>query len=90
MLSDAGLSQDYWAELVDTTCYILNRSSTSVLVDNIPYEAWDGKNTSLSHLRVFGCDSFVHVPKEIRQKLDSKLEKCIFVRYKYGVKGYKL
>ena len=25
-----------------------------------------------------------------RSKLDSKLEKCIFIKYKDGVKGYKL
>jgi hypothetical protein len=23
-------------------------------------------------------------------KLDKKAEKCIFIRYKYGLKGYKL
>eukprot|EP00253_Pinus_taeda_P028323 PITA_28323 len=38
-----------------------------------------GKKPSLSHLRVFGCDAYVHVPKEKRTKLDSKSEKCIFI-----------
>ena len=90
MLNDAGLSQDYWVEAVDTTCYLVNRSSTSTLVDNTPYEAWDGKKHSLAHLRVFVCYSFMHISKERRQKLDSKLEKCIFIGYKDGVKGYKL
>ena len=56
------------------------------LVDKNPYEAWVGKRPSLTHLRVFGCDSFVHIPKERRQKLDSKSEKCIFIGYKDGVK----
>jgi hypothetical protein len=45
---------------------------------------------SLEHLRVFGCDAHVHVPKENRSKLDNKVEKCIFMGYKDGVKGYKL
>ena len=90
MLSDAGLSHDYWAEVVNTTCYVVNRSSTSTLVDKTPYEAWDCKSPSLAHLRVFGCDAFVHIPKERRQKLDSKSNKCIFFGYKDGVKGYKL
>ena len=60
------------------------------LVDKTAYEVWAGKITSLTHLRVFGCDSFVHIPKERRQKVDSKSGKCIFVRYKDEVKGYKL
>ena len=60
------------------------------LVDKTPYEAWDNKNTYIAHLRVFGCDSFAHIPKERRKKLESKLEKCIFIGYKDGVKGYKV
>ena len=32
----------------------------------------------------------MHVPKEKRSKLDNKYEKCIFVGYKDGIKGYKL
>ena len=61
MLSDVGLSQDYWEEEVDTSCYVVNRSSTSTLVNKTPYEAWDGKMTSLEHLKVFGCDAFVNI-----------------------------
>ena len=68
----------------------VNILSTSNLADKTPYEAWAGKIPSLAHLRVFGCDPLVHIPKERRQKLDSKSEKCIFVGYKDGVKGYKL
>jgi hypothetical protein len=48
------------------------------------------KETSLQHLRVFGCDAYVHVTKENRSKLDKKPEKCIFIGYKYRVKGYNL
>jgi hypothetical protein len=33
---------------------------------------------------------YVHVPKENRSKLDKKAEKCIFIGYKDGLKGYKL
>ena len=32
----------------------------------------------------------MHVPKDKRRKLDNKDEKCIFVSYKHGIKGYKL
>lgn len=81
MRSDAGLSHDYWVDVVDITCYVVNKSLTSTLVDKTPYEAWDGKRPFLAHLRVFGCDSFMHIPKERRQKLDSKSEKCIFIGY---------
>jgi len=90
MLSGAGLSQELWVEAIDTVCYLVNRSSTTALVDKTPYEAWDSRRPSLAHLKVFGCDAFMHVPKEKGSKLDVKLEKCIFIGYKDGVKGYKL
>ena len=56
-----------------------------MLEDKTPHEVRTGKKPSLSHLRVFGCDAYVHVPKQKRTKLDTKSE-----RYKDGLKGYKL
>ena len=75
---------------METTCYLVNRSPSSALEDKTPQEVCIGKKPSLSHLRVFGCDAYVHVPNEKRTKLDSKSKKCIFIGYKDGLKGYKL
>eukprot|EP00253_Pinus_taeda_P023030 PITA_23030 len=87
MPSGAGLGWEFWAEAVETTCYLVNRSPSSALGDKTPQEVWPSKKPSLSHLRVFGCDAYVHVPKEKRTKLDSKFEKCIFIReVKYVIK----
>ena len=90
MLSGAGIGQEFWAEAVGTACYLVNRSPSSALGDKTPQEVWTGKEPSLTHLKVFGCDAYVHVPKENRSKLDKKAEKCIFIGYKDGLKGYKL
>jgi hypothetical protein len=90
MLSGVGLGQEFWAEAVGTACYLVNRSPSSVLGDKTPQEVWTGKEPSLTHLKVFGCDAYVHVPKENMSKLDKKAEKCIFIGYKDGLKGYKL
>jgi hypothetical protein len=38
----------------------------------------------------FGCVAFIHVPKEVRRKLDSKGVKCIFISYCEEIGGYKL
>eukprot|EP00253_Pinus_taeda_P022502 PITA_22502 len=51
MLSGAGLGQEFWAEAVDTACYLVNRSPSSMLEDKNPQEVWTGKKPSLSHLR---------------------------------------
>jgi hypothetical protein len=90
MLSGAELGQEFWVEAVGIACYLVNRSPSSVLDDKTPHKVWSRKKPSLQHLRVLGCDAYVHVPKENRSKLDKKAEKCIFISYKHGVKGYKL
>ena len=70
--------------------YLVNQSPSSELDEKNPHEVWTKNKPSIQHLRVFGCDAYVHVPKENRSKLDKKDEKCIFIGYKDGVKGYKL
>eukprot|EP00253_Pinus_taeda_P005277 PITA_05277 len=51
MLSGAGLGQEFWAEAVDTACYLVNRSPSSALDDKTPQEVWTDKEPSLSHLK---------------------------------------
>jgi hypothetical protein len=79
MLSSVGLEQRFWAEVVATTCYSINRSLPSNLVDKTPIEAWSGHKPSLRHLRVFCCEAYAHVPKEKQTKLENKALKCIFI-----------
>jgi hypothetical protein len=90
LLNGVGLGKELWEEAVSASCHLVNRSPSSMLDDKTPHKVWSGKKPSLQHLRVFGCDAYVHVPKENRSKLDKKAEKCIFIGYKDGVKGYKL
>ena len=47
-------------------------------------------NHSVSHLKVFGCVAYAHVPYELIKKLDKKGQKCIFVGYSEDTKSYKL
>ena len=63
MLSGVELGQELWVVAVETTCYLVNRSPSLALEDKTPQEVWTGKKPSLSHLRVFGCDAYVHVQR---------------------------
>ncbi|GJV85198.1 retrovirus-related pol polyprotein from transposon TNT 1-94 [Tanacetum coccineum] len=54
----------------------------------IPEEEWQGKEVSLAHLRVFGCDSYVKVKDVARDKLDAKYVKCTFIGYGSDEMGY--
>ena len=67
MLSGARLGQEFQAEAIGTGCYLVNRSPSSALDDKNPQEVWIGKKPSLTHLKVFGYDAYVHVPKEKKE-----------------------
>ena len=79
-----------WAEAVSTIVYLRNRSPTSSFKGATPFEKWHGVKPDVGHLRAFGCNVFMHVPDEKRQKLDKKAVKGIFVGYPEGSKGYKI
>jgi len=78
MLSNSGLEKNFCAEAIKTTCYLINRSPTTALDDGIPKEVWTSENLNYSHLKIFGCEPFVNIPKENKTKLDDKSMKFIF------------
>lgn len=90
MLQDAGLPDCYWAEAVNTAVYLKNRSPTVAVQKMTPEEAWTGRKVDLSHLKVFGCRAFVHIPDEKRTKWDPKSKEFVFVGYCDESKGYRL
>ena len=79
MLAAKHLPNEYWGEAVATAVYIMNRCPTKSVKNKVPQEAWTGMNHSVSHLKVFGCVAYAHIPYELRRKPDKKGQKCIFV-----------
>ena len=85
----AGLPKMFWAEAVNTAAYLINRGPSIPLDGKLPEEVWSGKEVNLSHLRVFGCISYVHIDSAERSKLDAKSNKCVFVGYGGDEFGYR-
>jgi hypothetical protein len=48
------------------------------------------KKPEVSHLNIFGCPVFVHIPKEKRTKLDPSRKKGIFVGYCEVSKAFRI
>ena len=46
-----------------------------------PYELWHGKAPDVNYFHVFGCLTYIHVPKEKRWKLDSWAVKGVHLGY---------
>jgi transposase InsO family protein len=90
MLHAAGLPIELWAEASNTAVYIKNRVVSRSREGKTPYELWKGIKPNFSHLRVFGADAYVHVPKDERTKFDPKAIKCIHVGYCETQKAFRL
>ena len=45
---------------------------------------------SYKNLKVFGCNAFVHIPRDERAKLDSKTKQCIYLNIPSDEFGYRL
>eukprot|EP00253_Pinus_taeda_P009922 PITA_09922 len=90
MLKAKHLPNDYWAEAVNCAVYILNRCRTKAVMNRVPAEAWSGRKQGVTHMRVFGCVAYAHIPDQLRRKLDSKGEKCLFIGYNEESKAYRL
>eukprot|EP00253_Pinus_taeda_P029009 PITA_29009 len=90
MLKAKNFPNDYWAEAVNCAAYILNRCPTKAVMNRVPEEAWSGRKQGVTHMRVFGCVAYAHIPDQLRRKLDSKGEKCLFIGYSEESKAYRL
>ncbi|XP_022899339.1 uncharacterized protein LOC111412640 [Olea europaea var. sylvestris] len=89
MLKVKGVPNLYWAEAVNMTIYILNRSPTKVAKNKTPFEMWHKKKPKVDHLKNFGSISYAFVPSQDREKFDEKGQKLLFIGYGDESKGYR-
>ena len=92
ILEDSKLDKKFGGQAVLTVAHIHNHVPSRSYNDKGPLEYWTGKPPVVDNLRIFGSTTWVHMPKEKRQKLDLKSVKCILVGYKgdAGSKVYRV
>lgn len=91
MLLSSGLQKRLWPEAVRTAVYILNRSSNKKCPTSTPYENWFGKKPDMGHVRIFGSECFVQIPKQCgSKKWDAKAKKVFLVGYESTSKNFRL
>lgn len=89
MLKGVDFPKELRVEAVSATAYLLNRFPTKKLKNITPKESWFGFKPNMSHLKVFGSITYIHVPDQLRKKIDDKGEQMILVGY-HSTGGYKL
>ena len=81
MIHDQDLRMHLRVEAAKTAVYVLNKISHSALGNKTPEEMFTCEKPEVSHLKIFCCPIYLHVPKEKRSKLDPSGKKGIFFGY---------
>lgn len=86
----SNLPSSFWGDIILCAAYLINRMPL-VSLDNVsPYEKIFGHTPNNDHLRAFGCLCFVSTLKHGRSKFSPRADKCVFIGYPFGQKGYKV
>jgi len=90
LLFEKDLPKFFWAEMVNTSAYLLNILPTKVVKGKTPFEAWYGRKPSIEHLKIFGCVCYTFFSDVNRDKLDHKSEFDISFGYCNNSIGYMI
>jgi hypothetical protein len=80
MLNEHGTPRRFWANTIDTTCYISNRMFLCSIMNLTPFELCFGRKPSVSHLRPFGYKFFV-LKRDNLHKFESRCSDGILLGY---------
>ena len=86
----AHLPISFWGECILTAAYLINYTPTPLLLGKTPYELLFHSSPSYSHICVFGCLCYAHDHPKHRDKFDSRAQRCVFIGYPFGQKGYRV
>nr|GEV97984.1 retrovirus-related Pol polyprotein from transposon TNT 1-94 [Tanacetum cinerariifolium] len=90
MLADLLLPIPFWAEAVNTACYVQNRVLVTKLHNKTPYELLHGRTPSIGFIRPFGCLMTILNTLESLGKFDRKVDEGFLVGYSVSSKGFRV
>ena len=69
---------------------IQHTEEPTAALDQLAWLSMLNKKPCYDDLKVFGCLSFVHLNSKPRHKFAPRSRKCIYIRYRYGKKGWNV
>ncbi|GJY08234.1 putative ribonuclease H-like domain-containing protein, partial [Tanacetum coccineum] len=90
MLADSLLPTTFWAEAVNTACYVQNRVLVTKPHNKTPYELLHGRPPSISFMRPFGCPVTILNTLDPLGKFDGKADEGFFVGYSINSKAFRV
>ncbi|GJW25869.1 retrovirus-related pol polyprotein from transposon TNT 1-94 [Tanacetum coccineum] len=90
MLANLLLPIPFWAEAVNTACYVLNRVLVTKPQNKTPYELLIGKPPSISFMRPFGCPLTILNTLDPLGKFDGKSDEGYLLGYSTTSKAFRV
>ncbi|GJS92640.1 putative ribonuclease H-like domain-containing protein [Tanacetum coccineum] len=90
MLADSLLPTMFWAEAVNTACYVLNRVLVTKPHNKTPYELLTGEVPSISYFKPFGCHVTILNTSDPLGKFDGKSDEGYIVGYSTHGRAYRV
>nr|GEX26392.1 putative ribonuclease H-like domain-containing protein [Tanacetum cinerariifolium] len=81
MLADSLLPIPFWAEAVNTACYVQNRVLVTKPHNKTPYELFHGRTPSIGFMRPFGCLVTILNTLDPLGKFQGKVDERFLVGY---------
>jgi len=89
MLQDSKLPPSFWAEALLCFSYTWNRVCHQGQ-SKTPFELFYGNKPSVRHLQIFGTEVYIGTPYHLRNKLQNRAKKGIFIGYALQTRGYRV
>lgn len=86
----ANLPIQFWGECILTASFLINRTTSKLLLGKTPYEIMFGKQLNYDYFRRFGYLCYAHHSRRDNDKFGERSRKCIFVGYHFGQKGWRV
>nr|GEU29608.1 hypothetical protein [Tanacetum cinerariifolium] len=90
MLADFKLNITFWAEAINTACYVQNRVLVVKPHNKTLYELFRGRTPALSFMRPFGCHVTILNTLDYLGKFDGKSNEVFFVGYSLNSKAFRI
>ncbi|GJW68123.1 putative ribonuclease H-like domain-containing protein [Tanacetum coccineum] len=90
MLADSKLPTTFWAEAVNTACYVQNKVLVTKPHNKTPYELFLGRKPALGFMRPFGCPIIILNTIDHLGKFDGKADEGFFVGYSINSKAFRV
>nr|GFA60407.1 retrovirus-related Pol polyprotein from transposon TNT 1-94 [Tanacetum cinerariifolium] len=79
----------FWAEAVNTACYVQNRILVTKPQNKTPYELLHGRTPSIGFMKPFGCPVTILNTLDSLGKFERKVDEGFLVRYSVNSKAFK-